>query len=83
MMHKLLVVVTVAWPLLDVAAELERAERPFRVGAVEAVKLVESGAILAEDFDGPRLDLSRWRVWQPWRQVPCGSLAYPGFLNVA
>lgn len=32
---------------------------------MEAVKLVESGAILAEDFDGPQLDLSRWRVWQP------------------
>jgi hypothetical protein len=26
--------------------------------------LVESGAILAEDFDRPRLDRSRWRVWQ-------------------
>jgi hypothetical protein len=39
-------------------------EKPFPSTAVESVRLVESGAILAEDFDNPRLDLSRWRVWQ-------------------
>ena len=64
MMRKLLLVVTVAWPLSGVATELERAEQPCRVAALEAVKLVESGAILAEDFEGSRLDRSRWRVWQ-------------------
>ncbi|MHB8898762.1 MAG: hypothetical protein ACYC6Y_08450 [Thermoguttaceae bacterium] len=64
MLRRLLVAAAAAWPLLGLAAEPQPAERPFRVAAVEAVKLVESGAILAEDFAGPRLDLSRWRVWQ-------------------
>jgi hypothetical protein len=53
-----------AWTLRGFAAEPQRPDPPFRVAAVETVKLVESGAIVAEDFAGPRLDLSRWRVWQ-------------------
>ena len=38
MMHKLSLVVAVVWPRLGVAAELERAERPFRVAAVKTMR---------------------------------------------
>ena len=49
---------------VDPAGAGEPAGRPLPVVAAASVRLVERGAILAEDFDGPRLDLSRWRVWQ-------------------
>lgn len=64
MIPRLLLALAAEWALGGFAAEPPRADPPFRVAAVEVVKLVESGAILAEDFDGPRLDRSRWRVWQ-------------------
>lgn len=55
MMRKLLAAVTVAWPVLGVAAEPQRADPPFRVAAAETVKLVECGGILVEN--------SRIRGW--------------------
>lgn len=52
------------WLPIGVAVGQDRGEAPLPVATVESVRLIESGAILVEDFDGPRLDLSRWRVWQ-------------------
>jgi hypothetical protein len=64
MMYRPFLVVSVGCLLLGFAEAPQRPDPPFRVAAVETVTLVESGAIVAEDFAGPRLDLTRWRVWQ-------------------
>lgn len=61
MVQPLVLLLSVMWPLGGIPEESATA---FRVVATETVKLSECGAILAEDFEGPRLDLSRWRVWQ-------------------
>jgi hypothetical protein len=38
--------------------------KPARINAPAEIRLLERGAILAEDFEGPKLDETRWRVWQ-------------------
>jgi hypothetical protein len=35
-----------------------------QVTAAESIRLVECGAILAEDFDAKDVDRTKWRVWQ-------------------
>jgi len=64
MMRTVPVSLAAVYPLLVAAMPQEQKDAPLPITAVQAVRLVESGAILAEDFEGPRLDLSRWRVWQ-------------------
>ena len=49
---------------LSPAQAEEPAPRPPAITAATSLRLTERGAILAEDFDGPQLNLSCWRVWQ-------------------
>lgn len=45
------------------AGDAARSPR-FRVTGPASIRLIERGAILAEDFAGSKLDETRWRVWQ-------------------
>ena len=49
---------------LPARSHAEPPDRPPPVTAVDSIRRTESGAILAEDFDSPQLDQTRWRVWQ-------------------
>lgn len=58
----LLMLVAVAAQAANVPAP--GASKPPPLHAATAIQLQERGAILPEDFDGPKLDETRWRVWQ-------------------
>jgi hypothetical protein len=54
--------VTAVARVSSVAAE--ESERPVPIRAATSIRLIERGAILADDFAAPRLDAARWRIWQ-------------------
>ncbi|MHB0960054.1 MAG: hypothetical protein ACYC0X_20035 [Pirellulaceae bacterium] len=62
-MDILLTIIAVLRSLLPTDSQAQLAEVP-PVTTVTSIRLVERGAILAEDFDAQDLDTTRWRVWQ-------------------
>ena len=62
-MSLLLVVIAAVWLLLSLGSHVG-GENPLPVVAAASIRLVEPGAILAEDFDAKDVDRTKWRVWQ-------------------
>jgi hypothetical protein len=62
-MDILLTIITVLRSLLPTASERQPAEVP-PITTATSIRLIERGAILAEDFDAKDLDRAKWRVWQ-------------------
>jgi hypothetical protein len=62
-MHVSLAILVAIQSLLATDDEPESAAVP-PVTAAASIRLVERGAILAEDFDAKDLDRTKWRVWQ-------------------
>jgi hypothetical protein len=62
-MKVLLAILAAFRSLLPVGSQSEAAKVP-PITATTSIRLVERGAILAEDFEGRNLDRTRWRVWQ-------------------
>lgn len=62
-MSPLLLVIAACWSLLSLGSQVDAGKSPPVVAAA-SIRLVERGAILAEDFDAKDLDRTKWRVWQ-------------------
>ncbi len=62
-MDILLTIIAVLRSLLPTDSEPQPAAVP-PITAAMSIRLVERGAILAEDFDAKDLDRAKWRVWQ-------------------
>ena len=62
-MKILLAILAAFRSLLPTGSEPQPPQVP-PVTAAASIRLVERGAILAEDFEARNLDRSRWRVWQ-------------------
>ncbi len=62
-MHISLAVLVAIESLLATGDEPQSAAVP-PLAAAASIRLIERGAILAEDFDAKRLDRTKWRVWQ-------------------
>ena len=62
-MNILLAILAALRFLLPTSSEPQPAQVP-PITAAASIRLVERGAILAEDFDANDLDRTRWRVWQ-------------------
>ncbi len=62
-MKVLLAVIAAFRSLFPMGGQAESAKVPS-ITAAASIRLVERGAVLAEDFEGRNLDRTRWRVWQ-------------------
>ena len=62
-MKVLLAIIAALRSLFPTGGQPEPAKVPS-ITAAASIRLVERGAILAEDFEARKLDRNRWRVWQ-------------------